>query len=31
MWKSCPNSSSLGQTWKVKIFVLNFLFVDEFF
>jgi hypothetical protein len=31
MWRSCPNSSFLGQTWKVRIFVFNFLFVDEFF
>jgi hypothetical protein len=28
--RSCPNSTSLGQTWKVRLFFQS-LFVDEFF
>jgi hypothetical protein len=26
MWRIYPNLSSLGQTWKVKFFMFNFLF-----
>jgi hypothetical protein len=31
VWKSYPNSSSLGQTWKVRIFVFNFCLLMSFF